>query len=236
MIRFGAAWVLGLAAAIAAAPLSAATPVDRFVPKGWVRESQTTGDLDGDRRADTVLIVRQNDPTKKIRNDGLGEQVLDTNPRRLLVLLARERGLKPAVAVDGFIPPRGSPDNSCLADRMAEGGISIKRGILHVAMQNWLSCGSYGVTNRDYALRLDNGRLRLIGFERLDFSRSSGEGERLSANFLSGRYSKTTGLVIVGEQAAHPRTSWRRFGAKPIYADAISPDECLTVETLAGFC
>jgi hypothetical protein len=166
----------------------------------------------------------------------LGESVLDTNPRRLLVLVNKGGRQELAASSDSVIPPAGSEDNACLADPMEEGGVSIARGALRVSMQNWLSCGSYGVTNRSFTLRLERGRLRLIGYDRLDFSRSSGEGERLSVNYLTGRYSKTTGLVIVGDGPERPKTVWGRFAPTPVYADGLSADACLKVEIDAGFC
>lgn len=231
-----AAFPLCLAAL--AQPVVAGVPdaAVRFVPKGWIGEAVATGDLNGDGRADTVLIVRQNDPARRITNDGLGASLLDTNPRRLLVLADKGGRLELAASSDTLIPPAGSEDNACLADPMEEGGIAIGRGALRVSMQNWLSCGSYGVTNRSYTLRLEGKRLRLIGYDRLDFSRSSGEGERLSVNYLTGRFSKTTGLVIVGDQPDRPKTVWRRFSSPPVHADGLSADECLEVEIDAGFC
>lgn len=218
----------------AAAEVSGAA--SSFVPKGWIGETVATGDLNGDKRADTVLIVRQNDPAKRLTNEGLGASLLDTNPRRMLVLVDKGGGLELAASSDSLIPPAGSEDNACLADPMEEGGLTISRGTLRVSMQDWLSCGSYGVTNRSFTLRLDGKRLRLIGYDRLDFSRSSGEGERLSVNYLTGRYSKTTGLVIVGDRPERPKTVWRRFSSPPVYADGLSADACLKVEVDAGFC
>ena len=207
-----------------------------FVPKGWVRESVAKGDINQDGRSDAVLVLRGDDPARRIKNDGMGEDPIDTNPRRLLVLLSSSAGYRAVASSDSLIPPPGSEESRCLADRMAEGGVTVKRGTLRVAMQNWLSCGSYGVTNRTYILRLEGTRLRLIGYDRLDFMRSSGEGEELSVNFLTGRYRRTTGIAVIGEQDSPPKIAWHRFAPKPVYADRISPDECLAVETLHGLC
>lgn len=218
----------------------AARPADPglapFVPRGWVLESVARGDLNHDGRSDAALVLLRDDPALRIKNDGMGEDPIDTNPRRLLVLLGSAAGYRAVASSDSLIPPPGSEESRCLADRMAEGGVTIKRGTLQVAMQNWLSCGSYGVTNRTYSLRLEGARLRLIGYDRLDFMRSSGEGEELSANFLTGRYRRTTGIAVIGEQDGPPRVAWHRFAPRPVYADRISPDECLAVETLSRLC
>ena len=232
-MRVGAA--LG-ALTLVASGAAGADQAQSFVPKGWVQEWTVDGDLNGDRRPDRVLVIRKDDPSLRIRNEGLGNTELDTNPRRLVVLVRTGSNFAVAATNDTVIPPIGDTDNPCLADPLGEGGIDIARGSLRITLSTWLSCGSYGVSQNTYAFRLDGRRLRLIGFDRLDYSRASGEGERLSANFLTGRYSKTTGLVIAGDQPERPRAIWRPLAKTPVFSDTVRFGECLDVERRAGFC
>lgn len=223
-------------AALTASAQAASAQDASFIPGGWVEESAVDGDLNGDRQPDRVIIIRQNDPARRIKNDSLGDPELDTNPRRLLVLVRSPAGLTRAAENDTILPPKGDLDSRCLADPLEEGGIAVRGGMLRINLTNWLSCGSYGITKSSYVLRLERGQLRLIGYDRLDFSRASGEGEKLSANFLAGRYSKTTGLVVVGDQPEHSKTVWHRFSSSPIYADKVRFGECLEIERLSKFC
>ena len=54
----------------------------------WKTVQQISGDLNGDGRADKVIIEQQQDPRKIIKNENLGAPKLNLNPRRLTVLLA----------------------------------------------------------------------------------------------------------------------------------------------------
>jgi len=209
---------------------------DNFVPAGWVLESAQEGDLNGDGEPESALVLLQDDPAFRVSNEGLGAEILDTNPRRLLLLSSSGGALHEVQAIDGFLPPPGDTENTCLADPLAEGGVTVRNGKLFVAMQDWLSCGSYGVTNRTYTFRLESGQLRLIGYDRTDFSRASGEGAELSANYLNGRMKLTEGVQIIGDQETRAKERWMQFPAAPVHAQDITPWECLASERAAGWC
>ena len=51
---------------------ASATSAAGFVPAGWRIEQQLSGDLNGDRRDDLVLVLRQQDPRNIVEHDGFG--------------------------------------------------------------------------------------------------------------------------------------------------------------------
>lgn len=236
-----AKWQLGLvafaSAASAAAPEEMDPAAQRFVPAGWNVVLHRRGELGGDRGPETVLVIQGMARARLIPNGGLGPDVLDTNPRRLIVLAGSAGGLRQIAASDHLIPPQGSEDSPCLADPLEDGDVRIEHGILHVDLHYWLSCGSYGVTNRRYKFRLEQGQFRLIGFDRLEFSRSSGEGEERSVDYLRGRIKRTPGIAMFDDDAARPaKVSWSRFAPQRLRLEDLRIAECNNLDPAPGWC
>lgn len=216
-------WVAGCALCVSAAGLAADPDAySRWVPKGWRLESAVSGDLDKDGNADAVLVLRQQNRRKILRNEGLGASELDTNPRRLVVLLNSPEGFSKIAETSRFLPPKNDPEAPCLADPLEEGGVSIKRGLLLIELHYWVSCGSWGVSHDTFTFRLENGRFRLIGLDGNTFMRNSGEQTETSTNFLTGKKKVTTGLNEF-ETSTEPKVSWQRIPViKPLYLDQMS--------------
>jgi hypothetical protein len=188
-------------------------------PKGWHVILDVAGDLTGDKRPEIVIVAEEQDTSKIINNDRLGNQTLNTNPRRLIILTPTAQGHRQIKSVEGFLPSEGDLESSCLADPLMEnGGIEIKKGVLIVTLNYWLSCGSYGVTKDIFRFRQQGSRFRLIGKDTKSYSRSSGEGEEISINYLTGRKRETTGITIIepdeGGAVAKPKTTWSRIPAE----------------------
>ena len=195
------------------------SPFSAWVTKGWVLEKSINGDLDVDGVDDAVLVLLQNDRRKRKRNQGLGALELDTNPRRLLVLLKSAEGYRKVADNARFLPPQNDEETPCLADPLEEGGVAISRGLLRIELHHWLSCGSWGVSHSTFLFRLEGGRLRLIGMDGYEYMRNSGERSESSVNFLTGKKKTTTGLNEFDE-SAKPQVTWGRITARtPIYLD-----------------
>lgn len=167
--------------------LSMAATWQSFVESGWKVEKAVDGDLNADGRADKVLVLQQQDPKKWRANAGLGTDKLDLNPRRLLVLLQDGQGWKQAARNDRILPSANSLETPCLADPLENGGIGIKKGVLGITLNYWLSCGSYGTSNKTYRFRHEQGRWPLIGLEDKQFSRSTHDEDNRSYNFVTGK-------------------------------------------------
>lgn len=217
-------------------PAGAAQPEDTWkdwVPGGWKLILSAVGDLDGDGTPDAVLVIEKDDPANRKANDGLGERQLNFNPRTLRVLLRSGHGYREAARSERFLPTAGSDDNPCLLDPLIDGGVTVERRTLKIDLHYWLSCGSYGVAHNKFTFRLENGRLRLVGLDRLEFMRNTGASVDSSINFLTGRAKTTTGNMFDDSQ---PKVGWRRLGTQsPLFLDEMT-SECLVDGTPQRWC
>ena len=193
-----------------------------WLPKGWKLLQSVTGDLNQDGTNDAVLLLEENNPANKKANQAMGAETLNLNPRSLLILLQSNSGYQKAFSSDSFIPPEHDADTPCLADPLDNGGIHIKAGILKIEFQYWLSCGSYSVSQQSYSFRYENARFRLIGFDRAESMRSTGDRSEYSANLLTGKEKTTTGLNDV--EASKPKVKWGKLvDSRPVYFEDIVP-------------
>ncbi|MDM1383910.1 hypothetical protein [Myroides marinus] len=165
-----------------------------YVPKNWKIVSTAKGDLNKDGIEDLVLIVKDNDASNRIKNESLGQELLDVNSRNLLILFKDKSGNYTLADSNsnGFIPSENSTENPCLSDPFT--GVNIVKNILILDFNYWYSCGTYFVSNISYKFRYQNNNFELIGVEESSFSRSSGEQTDTSINFSIKKKEVTTGL------------------------------------------
>lgn len=213
----------GFGGAMAAAPGAsrADKALDRHVPPGWRLLSSVSGDLDGDGREDAALVLETTDAARRRDNPGLGAPVLNLNPRRLLVLLQVGPDERVLLRRDGLLPSEHDAESPCVADPLDGGGVEMPPGRLVLALQHWTSCGSYGAGREQFIFRLEGTRLRLIGHERSEFSRASGEQTEISTNLLTGQRKTVEGLNAF-ERRGVARTRWQRLGPQaPVFLDTL---------------
>jgi hypothetical protein len=161
-----------------------------FMPRGWVIEGQTSGDLNGDSRPDTVLQLIEEGPEQT------AEGALNIRYRALLVLLKTENDkLHRAGAATRLLQCTG-----CGGALGSPGGgdISIDKGVLVVDQLSG-SRESVDVTQRfRYDPRLK--RFVLIGQDVVHTDRLTLESEYESSNYLTGvKIVKKTRLDKSGE-------------------------------------
>lgn len=211
--------------AFLAAPSFAASP-DAFatwVPNGWKVIANNAGDLDGDGIDDVALVTEEADPAnfKKKPEGSLGPNILNLNPRRLIILLRSSSGFKEVINRDDLLPSENTEGMDCLDDPLTNGGVSIARGNLVIELQDSRSCGSYGVVNEKFTFRSRGARFQLIGYDRSESSRSTGERSEYSTNYLTGKRKITTGLNDFRDFRA--KVSWKRLLPKrAFFLDEIS--------------
>lgn len=223
----------GVAVLLGASP-GEGTPAARPpIPADWKMDTSATGDLTGDGVDDMALVIRRMDPKRVVHNEGLGTPELDTNPRQLLLFEKTTAGFRQIAAATNLIPPAGSQDSPCLEDPLAEGGISIARGVLSVQLNYWLSCGSWGTAIKTYKFKQISGRFRLIGFDRTEFMRNSGLGEDVSINFLTNRKSATPYAI---DDSVPKRLRWSRIRPQRIYLDTLNIRACVPVDAKTSLC
>ena len=165
------------------------------IPKNYRVLLKAEGDLNKDQKDDIVVIIEDTKKENYIKNESLGTDTLNINPRFLIVLL---KGPKNTFSYNPKykmpVLTEGDTMSTCLEDPLLEGGIKVEKGVVHLSVQYFMSCGSWTVTNKDFTFRLQNEQFELIGLESYSFHRASGEAENSSYNFSTGKVEITTGM------------------------------------------
>lgn len=165
---------------------------DAFAPPGWMVESQIAGDLDRDGDEDVVFVLHATNPANVLKNDGLGESQLNTNPRILGVGFREGAGYRLALQNATLIPRHTEP---VLEDAFADGGLEIARGAFSVTLTSFSSAGSWEAGNSKLTFRWQNGRFELIGWGKNTVQRNTGATADTSANFSTGVLEVGTGSI-----------------------------------------
>jgi hypothetical protein len=185
-----------------------------FLPTGWKLIDSAQGDLNKDSLPDRVLIIENTDERNFVKNNGMGGDTLNANPRILLILFKDKNAdtYRLIAQNNAFIPPPNDTVSPCLSDPIAETEtITIKNCVLGLHFQYWLSCGSWFTSNHDYLFRYQNKQFELIGFNSMEFHRSSGEMSEYSINFSTKKLAHTEGGNMFEETATKPKTTWKKF-------------------------
>lgn len=191
--------------------------IKKFVPKNWRIIEQAEGDLNKDKKSDIVLIIEDTNPDNVFQNENLGSSVININPRYLLVLFKTEKGYELKELNKTFIPTEGDMESTCLADPIMDGGIEIKNGCIVLALNYWMSCGSWYTSTNTYTFRFQKNEFELIGFDSQDLHRASGEMNSTSINFSTKKMSITSGGNMFGEDndgneiKSEEKVEWKSF-------------------------
>lgn len=159
-----------------------ASSCDDFVPQNWEIMSKATGDLNNDKAADCVLIMKGKNAKFLNKNEGLGTEIYDTNPRILLILFknAAKNLYESAKQSNSFIV---APESPTMSEPFQDA--SIKNGVLQLSFEQWSSAGSWSMTQTSFKFRFQNGDFVLIGADKTESMRNTGEMETRSYNFLT---------------------------------------------------
>ncbi len=180
--------------------------IEDFVPKNWTMVDKGFGDLNGDKISDCAIVIKGNDKKFLNKNDGLGVSEFDTNPRMLVILFknAAEKRYEIAEQSNTFIM---IPDSPTMSEPFQS--VKIKNGVLQVNFEIWYSAGSWGTSQSAYKFRYINGEFALIGADKKEFMRNSGEMEIRSYNFLTNKMSVTTGDEF--DEKVKKKVKWKTY-------------------------
>lgn len=205
---------------------------ENYIPTGWVLDTALKGDLNKDQQADIVLVLRNTNPAHFKKNDALGADQLDLNPRRLLILFKAGAGYTRQLATDVFLPSVNSSESPCLEDPMYEGGLEITKGLLRIRLHYWLSCGSWYVTDYAYTFRYQNKKFELIGLDVSSFHRASGESSVTSYNFSTRKKQIITGINKFEETNVKPVEKWEKINVVRLFDLAKMTSETASEEIM----
>lgn len=181
--------------------------INDFVPKDWETVGKAQGDLNGDKIEDSALVIKANLSKFLNKNDGLGSNPFDTNPRILVILFQDQDGYRIAKQSNTFIV---APDSPTQLEPFQE--LRIKNGVLELRFELFSSAGSWSMTSSSYRFKFLNGEFVLIGADKTDSMRNSGEMESRSYNFLTSRLKVSTGNFSSDRE----KVRWRTYRLKKL--------------------
>lgn len=198
-------------APIPSIPAVAKTPKG-FVSKGWKLEQSATGDLNGDKIADVAIVMHSNDPqlVVKKREQDLGRDTFDSNPRSVVIALGQKDGGFRFLEASHSLIPR--VENGVIDDPYDTDPIAITKGVVKLSIRYWASAGSWSMSLTGFTFQYRNGGMYLIGYDKHDMHRGSAEEEIVSINFLTNRMS--IGESMTSEDDI--KTRWKSIDKRPL--------------------
>lgn len=199
--------------------------IDSYIPENWKVHTKIWGDLNKDGVKDVVLIIQNTDKKYIVTNDGFGQDTLDCNPRKLLVLFNEKGDFKKVSENVDFIPTTNDSISPCLADPLEGNNQSIEKGVLILNFNYWLSCGSWYVTNNTFKFRFQNDRMELIGFDSESLHRASMETSEDSFNFMTMKRRTSEGGNMANDDNDNVKVTWSKIvGEKISVLDKMKSD------------
>jgi len=172
-------------------PGKASTP-EGFLTSGLKIEKLAKGDLNADTLPDLAMIIRMDDPGNLLRDPEEPErEPLDTNPRMIAVAVAEKSGGYVLDMVNMSMIPR--VEDPYINDPLVD--LTIEKGAIRLKLEQSSNAGSWGSANMTFVFRKRAEGIALVGYDRMDVNRASGELTETSVNFLTGQQQTSTGNI-----------------------------------------
>lgn len=184
-----------------------------FAISGYTVLDTAAGDINGDGFADIAIVLRDNDPQKKVADTTLTRsEPYNKNPFMLVVGIwdSVDNGYDRIVANDQFIPVLES--NFLPAYNEKENNLSISKGVISITTTAFATMGTWNIRTSTLKFRLYGTCCRLIGAEITDTDRASGTMESVSANYQTGKVKFTTSTI----GSTKEKITWKKLsGSAP---------------------
>jgi len=179
----------------------------QLVPEGW-HCTEKLGDLNKDGIDDLVIIALPNDEAGLLKVEG-DDYVYNLNQPILAIYFGQAGGgfLRWKEYGNVLLP---NPDEFLIYNYSS---VITERGTLIISAGQEASAGSWSNTSCEFTYRFQNGDFYLIGKEEESAARNTGEGQRLSYNYLTHKCQRTTFNLFDDEK---PVEHWSRIPAKPL--------------------
>jgi hypothetical protein len=223
--------MVGFTCFAAASTAAATTSINGHVPRGWVIERSIVGDLVGDSRPYTVLVIRRTS-SRLLRNDRF-YGIMDYNPRRLLILERAPTGLSQFAVSQSLVQPRTSRVEPCEQDPMTNVRYRIRQRVLSIELRSGYNCQFYWDELKTFRFREERERLRLIGYDVWSMYRLNSRIYEHSLNFLTGWWRERQGLQEVTDRWSFDR--WRRYPRGRYFLEDIDSN-CPTAQARYPWC
>ena len=197
--------LLPLAAGAQSLPAKVAS-IEEITPKGWTT-GIATGDLNKDGVDDVALITIPDFEKGIFRRDDGYEKNLNQP------ILAIYFG----IPGQGYTKWRQYDDILELSDEYVTNDHSVTispRGTLIISTDNFASAGGWSAGETSCTFRFQKGDFFMIGFDTDSFARNTGEGEKVSYNFLTNKCQRTKYNVF--DDKVKPVERWSKIPARPL--------------------
>ena len=183
------------------------TSVDDIVPHGW-QHQEAQGDLNKDGIPDLVVVATPDDEENtRMRDDGY---VYNFNQPILAIYFGTGQDqLQQWKQYDNVIP--ANEDENCSHEVKLE---ITGRGTLRISDMLFCSMGSYETTVDTYTYRYQKGDFFLIGSDKEELQRNSGNTTIISENYLTWKRQETRYNVFYYDREATEK--WTRLTKKPL--------------------
>jgi len=156
--------------------------IQDFVPNGWAVELSESGDLGGDRsKRDYLLLLKMQDRHNILHDYANCHDPLDTNPRLLVFLLARNGRYFLAGQNSELIP---RPDSFCSGDDPIDGitggdiQINNKKGIVNLGFWGGI------LGHQSFHFQWRNQGVYLVACNKYTRQRASGGTSNIEADYI----------------------------------------------------
>lgn len=181
--------------------------VAELVPDGWDCQ-EAWGDLYDNGRDDLVMIVLPNHKEKVVTCDD-GYEMNCNDPLLAIYYKSEEGDLIQRKVLSHLLPARDEYTS-------IERSISInKNGAIVIGLSYFYTAGSYDSPSFTYVFRQQDNEFYLIGEETESFSRSTGEGEKISINYLTHKQCRST-FNVFKDSNTKPTERWTKLPVKPL--------------------